>query len=74
MILTKGSSEIKILEINPLFWASIYASLNAGINFADLYVRISNGEDVKKPEYAETKFIRLKMGCLKNSHYTFEII
>jgi D-aspartate ligase len=59
------TDEFRVLEINPRFWATLDASLVAGVNFPYLYCLHSLGGDFEKPRYDLIKYLNVH-GVLKS--------
>ena len=53
-----------IIEINPRFWGSIGASLNAGVNFPDLCIQLALDKDIDRMIFESGHYMRLK-GVIK---------
>ncbi|HVW87683.1 MAG TPA: ATP-grasp domain-containing protein [Bryobacteraceae bacterium] len=49
--------KVFIIEMNGRYWASVYASLHAGVNFPELACLDASGEKVPYPNYADRKFV-----------------
>ena len=47
MRIRKSDGELMLIEVNPRYWARVAASIFDGINFVDVGIRASLGEDVK---------------------------
>jgi hypothetical protein len=54
----EDKKEVKILEINPRYWASVIGSLVAGINFPNLACQLSMGLDFPRPEYQLVRYTK----------------
>lgn len=49
----KATGRLKLMEINPKFWASLEVALRAGVNFPYHVVQVATGEDVAYSEEYE---------------------
>jgi len=56
--------KFKVLEINPRFWATLDASLSAGVNFPYLYCLLAFKKEIGLSSYRYIHFLTLK-GVLK---------
>ncbi len=54
---------IKVLELNPRFWASLNYSTWAGVNFAMLGLALAHGEPVTAPTVREGTYRRLPLSA-----------
>ncbi len=54
------SNSVKIIEVNPRYWATIEASLIAGINFPYLHCLASKNISFELPEYKRINYLSLK--------------
>ena len=59
------TNTFKVIEINGRFWGSVDASMLVGVNFADLYIRVSLGESVEQINYKTKTYLSLK-GLVKH--------
>lgn len=60
----QNTKQFKVIEVNTRFWASLDASLIAGVNFPHLYCLSSIGNVFQKPQYEFVKYLSLK-GLIK---------
>jgi predicted ATP-grasp superfamily ATP-dependent carboligase len=51
-----SDGQVVVIEINPRFWGSLEGSLHAGVNFPQLAIRASMGEEFPVPEFIDTKY------------------
>ncbi|MBO6606918.1 ATP-grasp domain-containing protein [Psychroserpens sp.] len=58
------SNRYCIIEINPRFWGSIGASLNAGVNFPHLSIELALHNTVQSIQFNKGEYMRLK-GVIK---------
>ncbi|MCK5443431.1 MAG: ATP-grasp domain-containing protein, partial [Maribacter sp.] len=56
----KKSKTFKVLEINPRYWATLHASLMAGINFPYLLCLSTEGIKYNVPNYENIEYLNLK--------------
>lgn len=57
----KSDNQVKVIEINGRFWASVVASyLKAGVNFPMILVKLSLGEEVDIPTQKVSKQLSLR--------------
>jgi len=56
----KKSKTFKVLEINPRYWATLHASLMAGINFPYLQYLTTLGRKYEIPDYEHIEYLNLK--------------
>lgn len=54
-----------VIEINPRFWGSIGASLNAGVNFPHLAIQLALHNRIDEVHFKPTNYMRLK-GVIKS--------
>jgi len=60
LIYDTNNDVFKILEINPRFWATLDASLTAGVNFPYLYCLASLGEKIEDIKYNFLEYLSFK--------------
>ncbi|MEM8847446.1 MAG: ATP-grasp domain-containing protein [Bacteroidota bacterium] len=60
----KTQGDVKVIEVNGRFWASLEASLYGGMNFPYLYIQHSLKNEMASSGYKEIEFFNLR-GTLK---------
>ncbi|MEE4359558.1 MAG: ATP-grasp domain-containing protein [Desulfococcaceae bacterium] len=58
-LIEEKSGDVKILEMNPRFWGSLYGSVSAGVNFPYLACLAALGESFPCPRYEKTVYAEL---------------
>ncbi len=56
----ENDQQIKVIEINPRFWASVYYSLFAGVNFPYLACLFALKSELPKVEFCSKRLIQLR--------------
>ncbi|NNE77793.1 MAG: ATP-grasp domain-containing protein [Pricia sp.] len=56
----KKNNCFKVLEINPRYWATMEASLIAGVNFPYLYCLMSLGKSFEQPTYRHISYLSVQ--------------